>query len=122
MTLKTFMQKNLPTEFEIIPNTIILNIVSNNRIYALDVDTSSIQYGTKLIKVSNYSLENDLLTVGDITVNANEINVLIPTTTENADWSVKITHFNVNILDVVVLTPVLTHRSLLNKILITFNI
>lgn len=76
MTLKVFIEENPPTAFEIIPNTIILNIISNNQIYALDVDTSNIQSGTQLVTIADYTIENDLLTVENITVNTNEIHVL----------------------------------------------
>jgi hypothetical protein len=76
MKLKIFMQENNASAFEVIPDILILNIVVGEVIYGLNVDTSSIQSGTELVRIQEYSLENDILTVGNLSLNTNEVEML----------------------------------------------
>lgn len=76
MNLKTFMQEKNVTAFEIIPDILILNVVVGEAVHALNVDTSNIQNGTELVRVQEYSLENDILTVENLSLNTNEIKML----------------------------------------------
>lgn len=76
MKLKNFLEKNTPTAFEIVPNTLVMNVMVGDAIYGLDVDTTNIQNGTQLQTVSEYTLENDILTVSGLVLNANDVNML----------------------------------------------
>lgn len=81
MNLKTFLEHNNVTAFEIIPNTLILNVFVDNVPYGLDVDTSNIPAGTVLSKITNFSIDNNILTVDTLSLNIETTNML--TTTEN---------------------------------------
>jgi hypothetical protein len=76
MKLKNFLQENPQVSFEIIPNILILNVIVGSVTYGLDVDTNNIQNGTRLETVSEYTLENDILTVSGLSVNTNDVDVL----------------------------------------------
>ena len=76
MKLKNFLQENPQVSFEIIPNILILNIIVGSVTYGLDVDTSNIQNGTRLETVSEYILENDILTVSGLSLNTNDVDIL----------------------------------------------
>lgn len=75
MNLKNFMQENLTTAFEIVPDVLILNVIANDTVHGLDVDTTNIQQ-TTLQTVSEYTLENDILTVSGLSLNTNTVNIL----------------------------------------------
>lgn len=81
MNLKEFMQNKNITGFEIIPNVLILNIFIDNIPYGLDVDTSNIQAGTQLSKITNFTIDNNILTVDGLSLNIETTQML--TTTEN---------------------------------------
>jgi hypothetical protein len=76
MKLKNFLQENPQVSFEIIPNILILNVIVGSVTYGLDVDTSNIQNGTRLETVSEYTLENDILTVSGLSLNTNDVDIL----------------------------------------------
>lgn len=77
MNLKTFLQENNVTGFEIIPGVLIMSaVVEGFTRYAIDVDTSSIQNGTQLVNTSNFTIENDTLTVDGLSLNISETNML----------------------------------------------
>ena len=69
MNLKTFLENNDPNAFEIIPDLLILNIFVNDVPYALDVDTQNIQAGTILQKTTNFSINENILTVENLSLN-----------------------------------------------------
>ena len=81
MNLKDFIENKNITGFEIIPNILILNVFVDNTPYGLDVDTSNIQAGTQLSKITNFSIDNNILTVDTLSLNIETTNML--TTTEN---------------------------------------
>lgn len=74
-TLKEFMQENQVTAFDVV-NGIIINVVVGEAIYGLDVDTSNIVVGTKLIKTTEFIVDGDLLTINGESINTTQINVL----------------------------------------------
>jgi hypothetical protein len=53
-----------------------LNVIVGSVTYGLDVDTSNIQNGTRLETVSEYTLENDILTVSGLSLNTNDVDIL----------------------------------------------
>jgi len=76
MTLKKFIQENNVTAYEVVSNNLIINAVVEETSYGLDVDTSNIPGGTPVIKYENFTLNEDLLTVDNITININDVNML----------------------------------------------
>lgn len=79
MTLKTFIdqENNNITGFEIVPEILILNVIVNyNTTYGLNVDTSSIIEGTKLVTSTDWNIQNDILTIGSLSLDINETEVL----------------------------------------------
>lgn len=76
MTLKEFSQQNNVTAYETVGDTLIINAIVENTSYGLDVDTSNIPAGTVLERYEDFILNGDLLTVNNITIDTNEVNML----------------------------------------------
>lgn len=76
MTLKQFMQENVVTAFEVVPEVLILNVEVDGTEYALDVDTSNIPFGTMLERVEDFTVDGDILTVAGLALNTSTTNVL----------------------------------------------
>jgi len=77
MKLKDILQKNDVIAFEVIENQRILSVILKNDIrHALNVDTSNILAGTQLTVVDDFSIKNDILTVSNISLNVNEVEVI----------------------------------------------
>ena len=70
------MQENQVNAFQIVPNVLILNAVVGQTDYALDVDTSNIPFGTKLQTENQFSVVDDILTVGNLTLNTEQTHLL----------------------------------------------
>jgi hypothetical protein len=78
MKLKKFLEENEVTGFEIIQNQLIINaITEGGATYGLNVDTSNIENGTPLTIETEFTIEDDILTVGGIVVNTEEIEMLL---------------------------------------------
>jgi len=69
MTLKQFMEENQVIAFQVVPDVVILNAVVDQTDYALDVDTSNIPFGTQLQTENQFSVVDDVLTVGTLSLN-----------------------------------------------------
>jgi hypothetical protein len=70
MTLKQFLEENNVTGFQIIPDTVIINtITDDNTTHAIDVDTSNILSGTQLVNENIFEVVGDILTVSTLTLN-----------------------------------------------------
>lgn len=76
MTLKQFIEENNVSGFEKIGNLLFNVIVDDSIPYGLDIDTSNIMSNTPLERVNDFSMDNDILTVGDITIDTNEVTLL----------------------------------------------
>ena len=77
MTLKQFLEENTVTGFQIIPDTLIINIITDNdTTNAIDVDTSNILSGTQLVNVNTFEIVGDTLTVSNLTLNTLTTNML----------------------------------------------
>jgi hypothetical protein len=68
MKAKEFLNKKTLTAVETV-NNLIINLVIEKTVYGLKVDTSSISSGTKLTRTNQFKIQNDILTVGTISVN-----------------------------------------------------
>ena len=76
MTLKQFIEENNVSGFEKIGNLLFNVIVDDSIPYGLDIDTSNIMSNTPLERVNDFSIDNDMLTVGDIIIDTNEVTLL----------------------------------------------
>lgn len=80
MKLKEFLEENNVTGFELIQNQLIINaITEGGTTYGLNVDTSNIENGTQLTTETEFTIESDVLTVGGISVNTQEVEMLSST-------------------------------------------
>lgn len=68
MKAKEFLDKKTLVAVETVDN-LILNLVIDNTVYGLKVDTSSVEAGTKLQRTSNFKIKNDILTANSVSVN-----------------------------------------------------
>jgi hypothetical protein len=75
MKAKEFINGKEVTAVQIVDDK-ILNLVIDNVCYGLDVDTSTIQAGTKLKKTTSFEIVDDILTAGDASVNLAETDML----------------------------------------------
>jgi hypothetical protein len=66
-TAKEFIQGKTLKAIDVARGT-VLSLVIQNSAYGLAVDTSGIQYGTKLTRVEDFTINGDTLTAGDITL------------------------------------------------------
>lgn len=76
MTLKQFIEENQVTAFEVVPNILIINVIVGEVEYGIDVDTSSIPFGTQLQKIEEFIIEDDILTIGNLSINTLETYML----------------------------------------------
>ena len=75
MTLKEYLSgKNLI--FVQYTNGIIFNVITDVELTGLKVDTSNINSGTPLITTENFTYINDILSVDNIQINANDVEML----------------------------------------------
>jgi hypothetical protein len=75
MTAKQYLQDKELTGVEIIGNKII-NLVTGDIIMGLDIDMTGIPFGMSVNRVTNFSVEGDLLKVGGTEVNLSEVKIL----------------------------------------------
>lgn len=75
MTINEYLQDKTLTSVEIAQG-IMFNLVCDNLVMGLDVDTSSVPSGTILDRRFDFILTPDTLSVDSISLNTNETNVL----------------------------------------------
>jgi hypothetical protein len=75
MTAKEFLEGKTLTAVDKV-NSIIFNLVVDDLVYGLDIDTSSVQFGTKLTRTKTFSISDDILTVGKIKLDLSTTNML----------------------------------------------
>lgn len=76
MTVKEFLSDKTLQAVETVNDSIIINVIVNNSVYGLDVDTSTIPCNTPLKTVTDFTLINDILKVSNIELNTNNTNML----------------------------------------------
>ena len=78
MTLKEFLQDKTLTAVELIDFDYnqIINVYVEGVGYGLNIDTSFIPSGTSLEYHTDFILENDILSVNDVFVNINDVEML----------------------------------------------
>lgn len=68
MKAKEFLDKKTLAAVET-AGDLILNLVVDNVVYGLKVDTSAIEAGTKLERTTNFKIKKDVLTANGVSVN-----------------------------------------------------
>jgi hypothetical protein len=76
MKAKEFLNKKTVTAVETV-NNLIVNLVVDKTVYGLKIDTSNIPSGTKLTRTNQFKIQNDILTVGSISVNLATTDMLV---------------------------------------------
>ena len=72
MILRQFLQENQITGFEIIENQLIINVVTNETLYGLSVDTSNIQSGTPVTFTADYIINDNMIEIDELSINIDE--------------------------------------------------
>jgi hypothetical protein len=75
MTAKEFLEGKTLTAVETV-DTVIINLVIEDAVYGMDVDTSNIQEGTLLTRTEDFTVENDTLTANELSVDLSTTNML----------------------------------------------
>ena len=75
MKAKEFINGKNLTAIETVGG-VILNLVLDNAIYGLKVDTSGIKFGSKLKRVKKFQIVDDILIAGSLSVNLAETDML----------------------------------------------
>lgn len=77
MTLKKFLSITDITMVEICETYgLIYNVYDRHMCYGLNIDTSIVPSGTKLECRTDFTLENDILSVAGISINTNDVTML----------------------------------------------
>jgi len=78
MTLKEFLQDKTLEAVELIDFDYnqIINVYIDGAGYGLAIDTSNIPAGTPLEYRTDFTLDGDMLSVSDISVNTNDVDML----------------------------------------------
>jgi hypothetical protein len=79
MTAKDYLEGKILTSIEIVKSRII-NLITDENIMGLNVDTSDIEFGTPLVRSSNFELVDDMLKCDDLLVDLSLVDVLFNTT------------------------------------------
>jgi hypothetical protein len=75
MKAKEFLNGKTLTAVETV-NNLIINLVIEETLYGLKIDTSSILSGTKLIRTNQFEIQDDILTVGIISMDLTTTDML----------------------------------------------
>ena len=78
MTLNEFLKDKTLTAVELIDFDYnqIINVYVDGAGYGLNIDTSNIPAGTPLTRTTDFTLDEDILSVSDFSINTNDIEML----------------------------------------------
>jgi hypothetical protein len=78
MTLNEFLKDKTLTAVELIDFDYnqIINVYVEEACYGLAIDTSNIPAGTPLTYTTDFTLDGDILSVSDFSINTNDIEML----------------------------------------------
>jgi len=78
MTLNEFLKDKTLTAVELIDFDYnqIINVYIEGACYGLAIDTSNIPAGTPLTYTTDFTLDGDILSVSDFSINTNDIEML----------------------------------------------
>ena len=79
MTAKDYLEGKILTSIEIVKSRII-NLITDENIMGLNVDTSDIEFGTPLVRSSNFELVDSMLKYDDLLIDLSLVDVLFNTT------------------------------------------
>lgn len=77
MTLKEFLQNKTLSAVETVDGyNLIINIYVDNACYGLNIDTTNIVAGTTLTKREGFSINEDMLSIDNISIDMNKTEML----------------------------------------------
>jgi hypothetical protein len=78
MTLNEFLKDKTLTAVELIDFDFnqIINVYVDGAGYGLNIDTSNIPAGTPLTYTTEFTLDGDILSVSDFSINTNDVEML----------------------------------------------
>jgi hypothetical protein len=77
MTLYEFLQTATLTAVEMVDKTTLINVVVNGEeLYGLNIDTSNIPSGIKLVHITDFVLDDAFLSVDGIVFDTRTLNLL----------------------------------------------
>ena len=78
MKLKDFLQNKTLSALDLIDFDYnqIINIYVDDICYGLDIDTTNIPFSTPLIHTTDFTLNGDILSVSDFSINTNDVIML----------------------------------------------
>lgn len=78
MTLNEFLKDKTLTAVELIDFDYnqIINVYIGGACYGLAIDTSNIPFGTPLTYTTDFTLDGDILSASDFSINTNDIEML----------------------------------------------
>jgi hypothetical protein len=75
MKAKEFLNRKTLTAVETV-NNLIINLVIEETLYGLKIDTSSILSGTKLTRTNQFEIQDDILTVDTMSIDLTTTDML----------------------------------------------
>jgi hypothetical protein len=75
MTAKEFLEDKNLTSVETVEN-LIINLVINESVHGMEIDTSEVQQGTPLNRTDDFQIEDDILTTGELSLDLSVTNML----------------------------------------------
>jgi hypothetical protein len=77
MTLKEFLETNTLSAVDTVDGfNLIINVYVGEAIYGLKVDTSNIPAGTPLTKHEDFTIEGDILSIDNISIDISKTEML----------------------------------------------
>lgn len=87
MKAKEFLNKKTLTAIETVDN-LILNLVIDQTIYGLKVDTKSITAGTKLNRTKEFTIKDNVLSSGELSIDLSIVDMLESTSVKSNDKNI----------------------------------
>lgn len=77
MTLKEFLETNTISAVDVVDGfNLIINVYVEESIYGLKVDTSNIPAGTLLTKREDFTIDGDILSIDNISIDISKTEML----------------------------------------------
>ena len=75
MTATDFLQEKELTAIEII-NNMVLNLIIGEEIFGLNIDTSNIEMGTSLVRITDFEIQDNILKFNNNELDLSSIDIL----------------------------------------------
>jgi hypothetical protein len=75
MTATDFLQEKELTAIEII-NNMVLNLIIGEEIFGLNIDTSNVEMGTSLVRITDFEIQDNILKFNNNELDLSSIDIL----------------------------------------------